>query len=213
MMPPRLSCPALASPLALALSLACLSPLSKGESFKVDPGRKGTAAISDAEASGKKAAAIQVEADSGKISLGGPTKPLPPGLYRVVPRMRLQLPGDYDASRLRVTFSTLQDGAVLDAQSAGWNQFDSTQGRYTSFERLVSLPKGGLVSFEFAWAATPLPPGEKPRAMRPLKGPTIDDAHRVKEFIPEIRIFLTADKYFKSFRFEVFLQYTKHCVG
>ena len=116
--------------LALAVLLLTVAALP-AEVLKFAPERKGLAAVTDPAASGKRAVAINVETDSGKVVLGALKKPLAPGLYRFNSRLRLHLPADYDAARLRLTLAFVVDGKAVAQAPLLWPHFNSRPGAYT----------------------------------------------------------------------------------
>jgi hypothetical protein len=146
--------------------------------LKFEPDRKGLAAVTDPAATGKKCVAISVDKEQGKVVIGDFKKPLAPGLYRFSPQLRLHLPADYDQSRLRLTFSLIVDGKAVSQIPMLWPHFDSRKGAYTEFSQEVSLAKPSAASIELAWSVAPLPAGEKPRLVKPLKAPSIDDTSK-----------------------------------
>ncbi len=163
--------------LALAVLLLTVAALP-AEVLKFAPERKGLAAVTDPAASGKRAVAINVETDSGKVVLGALKKPLAPGLYRFNSRLRLHLPADYDAARLRLTLAFVVDGKAVAQAPLLWPHFNSRPGAYTEFAQTLSFTQPAAPTVELSWAVAPLPAGEKPRFVRPQKGPSIDDANK-----------------------------------
>ena len=163
--------------LALAILLLTVAALP-ADVLKFAPERKGLAAVSDPGASGKRAVAVNVETDSGKVVLGALKKPLAPGLYRFNSRVRLHLPADYDAARLRLTLAFVVDGKAVAQAPLLWPHFNARPGAYTEFAQTLSFTQPAAPTVELAWAVAPLPAGEKPRFVRPQKGPSIDDANK-----------------------------------
>ena len=165
---------------ALLLVLWFAGSVFAADVLKFDPTRKGLAAVADPAASEMRAVAVGVESESGKVVLGALKKPLAPGLYRFSPRIRLHLPADYDASRLKLTFSVVNDANAVAQIPLLWPLFDARPGAYTEFDREVSFTGTALPSFELSWSVAVLGAGEKPRAVRPMKAPSIDDANRLR---------------------------------
>jgi hypothetical protein len=145
---------------------------------KFEPTGKGLAAVTDPAASERRGVAVDVTVETGKVALGMLKKPLAPGLYRFSTRLRLHLPADYDRSRLRLTLSISADGRVLSQTPLIWPLFDARAGAYTEFEQSISLPKSATPSVELSWSIAPVPVGEKPRFVQPVKTPSIDDASK-----------------------------------
>ncbi|NBV22750.1 MAG: hypothetical protein EBS05_12655 [Proteobacteria bacterium] len=162
----------------MLLLATCALP---AEVLKFGPERKGLAAVADPAAGGKRAVAINVETDSGKLVIGTLKKPLAPGLYRFNSRVRLHLPSDYDAARLRLTLAFVVDGKAVAQAPLNWPHFNSRPGTYTEFTQTLSFTQPAVPSVELSWAVAPLPAGEKPRFVRPQKGPSIDDANKKTE--------------------------------
>lgn len=154
------------------------SAASVSERLKFDAGRKGLASVSDPTASQSRAVAVDVSGESGKTVLVVPVKTLPAGLYQVRPRLRLYLPAEYEAARLKLNFQVLVEGKVLASLPLNWPLFDASAGAYTEFERDFSLESAGTPVFELHWNVTALPVGAKPRALLPTKGPSIDEANK-----------------------------------
>ena len=162
----------------LLVALCVAGAVADADVLKFDPARKGLAAVADPAASEKRAVAVDVESESGKVVLGALKKPLAPGLYRFAPRMRLHLPADYDAARLKLTFSVVTDGKSAAQIPLTWPHFNARPGAYTEFESEISFTGSAMPSFELSWSVAALAAGEKPRAVRPLKAPSIDDANK-----------------------------------
>lgn len=162
--------------LVVAVAL-CLAPAADAaaETLKFEAERKGVAAVIDPTASGKRAVAVNVEAESGKVVLGGTKKPLAPGLYRFTPRVRLHLPADYDQSRLRLTLTFVVEGKAIAQIPMLWPHFNARPGVYTEFTQQVSFTKPTTPTIELSWAVAAVPAGERPRLVRPMKGPSIDE--------------------------------------
>ncbi len=163
---------------ALLIALLVGTQVCLGDVLKFDPTRKGLSAVADPAASEMRAVAVDVGSESGKVVLGALKKPLPPGLYRFAPRIRLHLPADYDASRLKLTFSVVTDGKPVAQIPLLWPLFDARPVAYTEFDREVSFTGSAMPSFELSWSVAALAAGEKPRAVRPVKAPSIDDANK-----------------------------------
>ncbi len=163
-----------------AAFIAGLFPVDSlaGEILKFEPGRKGLASVADPAASGKRCVAVNLESESGKILLGQGKKRIEPGLYQFVPRLRLHLPADYDRSRLKLTLFINAEGKNVAQIPLSWPLFDSREGTFTEFERRISFTKPAMVEVELSWSIAPLGAGEKPRALRPLKGPSIEDTSK-----------------------------------
>ncbi len=163
---------------AATLILLSLAPTRAEEVLKFETGRKGLAAVADPAASQKRAVAVNVETDNGKVVLATLKKPLVPGLYRLAARLRLHLPADYDQARLRLTLAWVVDGKPVAQVPLLWPHFDARMGAFSEFAQAVSFAKPAVPSLELAWSVAPLPAGEKPRLVRPTKGPSIDDANK-----------------------------------
>ena len=162
----------------LLLVPLCAGSISAADVLKFDPARKGFAAVADPAASERRAVAVDVESESGKVVLGALKKPLPPGLCRFAPRLRLLLPADYEAARLKLTFSVVTDGKAGAQIPLTWPHFNSRSAAYTEFESEISFTGSAMPSFELSWSVAALPPGTKPRVLRPAKAPSIDDANK-----------------------------------
>jgi len=105
-------------------------------------------------------------------------KRLDPGVYVLKPRLRLHLPPDYDRSRLKLTLAINADGKNVALIPLSWPLFDSRAGAFTEFEHRLAFTIPATLEVELSWSIAPLATGEKPRAVRPVKGPTIDDTAR-----------------------------------
>lgn len=145
------------------------------DGLKFGTSAKGVTAVLDPAASGQRAVAVNLEAESGRVMLGALKKQLAPGLYRFTPQLRLHLPADYDQSRLRLTLALLVDGKPVAQMPLLWPHFNAHPGAYTEFSQQLSLTKLGTPAVELSWSVAAVAPGERPRLVRPLKGPLIDE--------------------------------------
>jgi hypothetical protein len=169
----RRACKVVAA-LCLWVVLICHSLVA--DVLKFAPEQKGLAAVTDPAASDKRAVAVNLSTESGTLVFTAIKKPLVPGLYHFAPRLRLLLPAEYDRSRLKLTLSFLVDGKPIAQRPLNWLHFNERAGAYTEFEQQISFTQPSAVAIELAWSIAPLPVGEKPRPITPVKGPTIDEA-------------------------------------
>src|SRR4051794_34041586 len=146
------------------------------DALKFAPDQKGLAAVTDPAASDKRAVAVNLSTESGSVILASIKKPLAPGLYQFTPRFRLLLPAEYERSRLKLTLSFLVDGKPVAQKPLTWLHFNDRAGAYTDFEQQISFTRPSAAALELSWSIAPLPVGEKPRPVTPVKGPTIDEA-------------------------------------
>jgi hypothetical protein len=143
--------------------------------LKFAPDQKGLAAVTDPATSDKRGVAVNLSTESGSVVLASIKKPLAPGLYQFAPRFRLLLPAEYDRSRLKLTLSFVVDGKPIAQRPLTWLHFNERAGAYTDFEQQISFTKPAAPVLELSWSIAPLPVGEKPRQVTPVKGPTIDE--------------------------------------
>lgn len=168
-------------PLAQIAAAVCCGVIMLGHAFAADalkfaPDQKGLAAVTDPAASDKRSVAVNLGTDSGSVVLASIKKPHAPGLYIITPRFRLLLPAEYDRSRLKLTLTFQADGKPVAQRPLNWIHFNDRAGAYTEFEQPISFNKPAALAVELSWAIAPLPAGEKPRPVTPVKGPTIDEA-------------------------------------
>ena len=154
----------------------CLTCGARADILKFEATKKSGSLVADPAASQKRSIAVNVESEGGRVVLGAFKKPLPPGLYRFSPRLRAQLPADYEAARLRLNLHVMVDGKAASSIPMLWLHFNAKPGQYTQMEQRVAVPTASTVSFELSWNLAPLPAGEKTRAVRPVKPPSIEDA-------------------------------------
>jgi hypothetical protein len=161
---------------ATCLLVGLLCQARGGEVIKFAPEQKGLAAVTDPAASEKRAVAVNLTTESGSVILASIKKPLAPGRYNFAPRLRLLLPAEYDRSRLKLTLSFLVEGKPLAQKPLNWLHFNERAGAYTEFDQQISFTKPSALAVELSWSIAPLPVGEKPRPVTPIKGPSIDEA-------------------------------------
>ena len=166
---------------ALSALLCGASSLAGAEMLKFEPARKGLTAVADPGATGQQCVAVNLEAESGRILLSQGKQRLEPGVHGFAPRLRLHLPEDYDRSRLKLTLAISAEGKIVAQIPLTWPLFDARAGAFTEFERRISFPKSATFDVELSWSIAPLAPGERPRAVRPLKGPSIEETGRKLE--------------------------------